>query len=47
MGKITEENVMDAIREFFGDTSRSQEETKEALEEFAELAIELANSIDD
>ena len=46
MGSMTKENLLDAIQKFFGDTSRSADETKDGLEEAAELAEELANSID-
>ena len=34
------------IRDWFGDTSRTQRETKDGLEEIAELAQELADAIE-
>lgn len=44
---MTAEQIMTEIRNFFGDTQRSQAETKEGLEEIAELAVELANTLEE
>lgn len=44
---MTRDELMDAIQDFFGDTSRPAGETKDALEEIALEAQQLADTIDD
>lgn len=43
---MTRDELMDAIQDFFGDTSRPAGETKDALEEIALEAQQLADTID-
>lgn len=46
MKQITLAEVKQHVHDFFGDTSRSKEATKDGLEEISELADSLAESID-
>ena len=43
----TKQEVIDGIKEFFGDTSRSREETREALEEVRDELDGLIESLQD
>lgn len=42
---MTKEAVIDAIRKYFGDTTRSAEETRDGLRDIAEEAESLADTI--
>lgn len=42
---MTKDELLEAIRDFFSDTSRPREETAQGLDEVSELATELFNAI--
>lgn len=43
--KMDEENILEALRAYYADTSRSQEDTKKGLEAFAEEIELLLNAL--
>ncbi|MDG9784667.1 hypothetical protein [Metapseudomonas otitidis] len=43
----TKEQIVETIKEFYGDTSRSREETREALEEVRDELEILIESLED
>lgn len=44
---MTKDNMLEAIRAFFGNTQLSREQTREGLEEAEELIDDLLNTLGD